>query len=208
MLIIPKSLSSLEFPSLVLNSILDCLLNNLTMFHTHLSILCAPIPVNCICSPPSTSVHTDTQSTCSHPCPLPPISSQRTRVNTKSDHDPPVIFKPHPRFSVLLAITVLVTGPTYFSALIFYYLLCSDHNHFLDISRRLQAYHSCIRSGSSSLCSTVMMMVFSTFVLLSVCVLTRSAPQRLEFMFYVHCIPLAGTHTCSMEKLPINPLTY
>lgn len=51
MLIIPKSLSSLEFPSLVLNSI-DCLLNNLTMFHTHLSILCAPTPVNCICSPP------------------------------------------------------------------------------------------------------------------------------------------------------------
>lgn len=148
------------------------------------------------------------QSTCSHPCPLPPISSQRTRVNTKSDHDPPVIFKPHPRFSVLLAITVLFTGPTYFSALIFYYLFCSDHNRFLDISIRLQSYHSCIRSGSSSLCSTVMMMVFSTFVLLSVCVLTRSAPQRLEFMFYVHCIPLAGTHTCSMEKLPINPLTH
>lgn len=168
---IPQISLKLRVFTLVPNPILNCLLKQSCLHISHtLNILhcslCVPTSINSICFPPSTfapqinGLHASTLALYLQ------SPDNPAEWASKSDHAMPLLLKSHLRFPTLLGVKVFFRVPTYFSTLISYYSLCSNHSGFPGISRTLQAYHPCIRSVSS-LCSNDVLMAFPNLVCVS-----------------------------------------
>ena len=145
---------------------------------------------------------------------LPPLSSTSSLFPTaggmtKSNHDMPLLFKSHLRFSILLGVKVLLPVPHLPSILISYYWLCFNNSGlwatFWAISRTLKAHYSFIRSVSLSLRPNVMLMAFPTLSI-CLCVPLEGNSSRVGIHVSWGATPHCLAHsTCTMEKLPINP---